>query len=79
MDKETLKLIDKLANEISENRAKIIDDFVKAYVASREDYSKNPAAVIKRLKLIERIDSPTKRTYWCELKTGKLKSLTPSK
>lgn len=70
---KTMSLIDKLATEISQTRAKIIDDFMKAYVASREDYSKNPADVIKRLKLIERIDSPTKRTYWCELKRGKSK------
>ena len=32
-------IIDKLVKEISENRAKILDDFAKAYLASRwEDY-----------------------------------------
>jgi len=67
----TEDLIQKISTEILTKRAKIIDDFMRVYVASREDYSKNPVDVIKRLKLIERIDSPTKRTYWFEIKKGK--------
>ena len=32
-------IIEKLSKEVAENRAKILDDFAKAYLASRwEDY-----------------------------------------
>jgi len=66
-------IINELSGEIMRKRARIIDDFSKAYIASRDDYSKDPKKIIRRLKLVERIDSPTKRTYWFELKRGRLK------
>ena len=70
-----MSIIEKCANEIIEQRTKILSDFIKAYVASRDDF---PAKeVIRRLKLVETIISPTKRTYHCELRRCKLIKLNP--
>ena len=69
------KIIDNLIKEISENRAKILDDFCKAYLASRwEDYfSKQKKIDFRRLELVEQRKSPTETIYYCRLKKGKLK------
>ncbi len=65
----------KLCREIAENRAKIIDDFMKTYIASRwEDYfSKQKKIDFRRIELVIRNDSPTETTYFIRLKRGKLK------
>ena len=65
----------KLAREISKNRAKIIDDFVKTYIASRwEDYfSKQGQIDFRRIELVERRDSPMSTSYFVRLKRGKLR------
>ncbi len=67
----------KLTQEIMENRAKIIDDFVRAYIASRwEDYfNKQKKIDFRRIELVERIDNPTQRTYFLRLRRGKLKKV----
>jgi len=68
------KEVEKLIREVSANRAKIIDDFVKTYVATRWDdyFSKQKKLDFRRLMLVERIVSPTERTYHIELKKGRL-------
>jgi len=71
--------ISKYVKEIQENHAKIIDDFVKAFIASRwEDYfSKQKKIDFRRVKLVIEQNSPTIEgkvitKYYCELKRGKL-------
>lgn len=67
------KIIDKLVKEISENKAKIIDDFAKVYLASRWDnyFSKQKKIDFRRLKLVETRDG-LKTTYQFMLTKGKL-------
>lgn len=70
-------IIDKMVFEVSKNRAKILDDFAKAYLAGRwEDYfSKQNKIDFRRLELVEdRSESPEKITYHFRLKKGKLRS-----
>jgi len=64
----------KLSEDIAKNRVKIIDDFVKTYIASRwEDYfSKQKKIDFRRVELVERRDSPMETTYFVRLKRGKL-------
>ena len=73
MKKENL--INKVIKEISENHAKIIDDFTKAYLSSRwEDYfGKQKKIDLKRLELVEDRSNPRKICYSFRLKRGKLK------
>jgi|AntAceMinimDraft_10_1070366.scaffolds.fasta_scaffold65763_2 hypothetical protein len=68
-------IINKLVKEISQNRLKILDDFCKAYLASRwEDYfSKQKKIDFKRLELVEWRKSPTETIYYFRLKKGKIK------
>ena len=70
-------VIEKLAKEIAGNRAKILDDFAKAYLAFRWDdyFSKQGKIDIGRLELVETRKSPTITTYQFRLKKGKLKSI----
>ena len=69
------ELLIKLSEKIAKNRAKIIDDFIQTYIASRwEDYfSKQKKIDFRRIELVERRDSPVETTYFCRLKRGKLK------
>ena len=68
------KIIKKLVEEISENRAKIIDDFCKVYFSIRWDdyFIKQKPIDLRRLELVEQIKSPTERVYFCRLRKGKL-------
>ena len=62
-----------VVNEIAKNHAKIIDDFMKVYLASRWEsyFSKQKKIDLSRLELVERIESATKRVYFFRLKRGK--------
>jgi hypothetical protein len=64
----------KLATEILKNKAKIIDDFAKAYLASRWDdyFSKQKKIDFSRLELVEQRKSLTENVYYFRLKKGKL-------
>lgn len=65
-------IIDKLFKEVAENRTKIIDDFLKTYVASRLDWFKEKPERIRRIKLIEqRSNDGLTLTYWIEMMPGK--------
>ena len=67
-------LILKITNEMATSRAKIIDDFIKTFIASRwEDYfSKQKKLDFKRIELVEKRESPLQTTYSVRLKKGKL-------
>ena len=66
------KIIDKLIKEVSQNHTKIIDDFAKAYLASRwEDYFSKQKIDFRRLELIIKQDGAT-TTCFCKLRKGKL-------
>ena len=73
------KIIEGVIKEISENKAKILDDFAKAYLASRWDYfSKQKKIDFRRLELVEQRDSncingKITTTYFFRLRKGKLK------
>lgn len=72
-------LID-LVDTIASNRAKIINDFIETYVASRADwFLKNPER-LRRINLIEKINTDgLTRTFTIDIKRGRLlqkKSLT---
>ena len=69
-------ITDRIIKEISENHSKIIDDFTKAYLASRwEDYfSKQKKIDFRRLELVIKQDGMT-TTYFCRLRKGKLPKL----
>jgi len=73
-NKEAENIMLKLSREIAENRAKIIDDFLKTYIASRwQDYfSKKKKIDFRRIELVERRDSPIEITYFIRLRRGKL-------
>ena len=49
------KLIMKIVKEVSEKRAQILDDFCKAYIASRWDdyFSKQKKIDFRRIQLVE--------------------------
>jgi metal-responsive CopG/Arc/MetJ family transcriptional regulator len=64
-------LIDKLANEIMMKRSEILDDFIKAYVASRTDRSAIDLLRKGKLELVETIESPIRRTYTVRIKRGR--------
>lgn len=68
-------ITNKLIEEIANNHAKILDDFVKAYISSRwKDYfSKQEKIDFRRVELCHQIKSPTENVYWIRLKKGKLK------
>ena len=72
--KKIKEVVDNLITEILENRAKILDDFGKAYLASRwEDYfNKQRKIDFRRLELVEQRKSPTETIYQFRLKRGKL-------
>ncbi len=69
--------IDKLAKEVSEKRAKILDDFVKVYLASRWDdyFSKQKKIDFRRSEelLVEQRKSDGEFVWFFRLKKGKLK------
>ena len=75
------KIINKVIKDISENKAKIIDDFAKAYLASRWDdyFSKQKKIDFRRLELVEQrgkiVDGKITTTYYFRLKKGKLKKV----
>ena len=68
------KIINKLVKDISENHNKIIDDFTKAYLASRwEDYfSKQKKIDFRRLEIVIKQEGMT-TVYFCRLRRGILK------
>lgn len=69
---ENLK--NKLIKEVSENKAKMLDDFFKVYIASRWDdyFSKQTKIDFKRVELVEQINSVFERVYFFRLKRGPL-------
>lgn len=69
-----MNLIDKIANEIMTQRAKIIDDFCKVYLASfdKKYFLKLKKEDFRRLELVETINSATERTYRVKLLKGVL-------
>ena len=72
---DRLKLIDDLVKEISENKAKIIDDFFKAYIASRID-EKGFKKKIHKLIIVEKRVSTTVTEYSIQVKKGRDYKLT---
>ena len=63
--------INKIVKEISENHAKIVEDFIKVYSASRwENYfSKQKKIDFRRIELVVRQDGMD-TIYFCRLKKG---------
>ncbi len=74
VDRGVGDIVNNLVKNIAENRAKIIDDFAKVFIASRwEDYfSKKGKIDFRRIELVETVESPTTRTYTFRFKKGKL-------
>jgi hypothetical protein len=69
------KIIEKLTEEIGNNYTKIIDDFCKAYLASRwEDYFSKNALKKGRLELLIRQEG-VNIVYSYRIKKGKLKNV----
>ena len=68
-------IINKYAEEMSKNYAKIIDEFVRVNIASRwKDYfSKQKKIDFRRMELVIQQKSPTETIYFCRLKKGKNK------
>ena len=66
-------IVENLVKEISENRAKILDDFCRAFLASRwDDYFRKQKKIdFRRLELVIQHDG-IKTIYFCRLKKGKL-------
>ena len=68
------KIINNLMKEVLEKRGKIIDDFLKVYIATRPDWFKEKPERLRRIKLIEqRSNDGLKTTYRFEMMTGKAK------
>ena len=70
------EIINNLIKEVSEKRAKIIDSFLKMFVASRLDWFKEKPKRLRRIKLIEeKHNSPMENkiitTYRIEMMSGK--------
>ena len=68
---KTEKIINKTINEISHNRAKILDDFCKAYVASRWDDYFSKKIDFRRLELVEQ-RKENEIIFFFRLQKGKL-------
>jgi len=63
-------LLHRIIEEISTNRARIIDDFVKTYIATRLDWFMEKPERLTRLELIERTsDDQLTRTYFLRVKS----------
>lgn len=77
MKKDIEKIKEDLIKEISDNHAKIIDDFGKAYISSRwKDYfSKQKKIDFRRLELVQDMSEFGKTIYYFRLKPGKLKKI----
>jgi len=69
-------IIEKLSKEVAEKRAKILDDFAKAYLASRWDdyFSKQKKIDFRKLELVEKRNG-LETIYFFRLKRGKLPQL----
>ena len=69
-----MDITEKLIKEISENKAKILDDFMKAYIASRWDdyFGKQKKIDFRRLELVEQ-RRETEIVWFVRLKKGILK------
>ena len=72
-------IIEKLSKEVAEKRAKILDDFAKAYLASRWDdyFSKQKKIDFRRLELVEKRNG-LETIYFFRLKRGKLSQKIPT-
>ncbi len=66
-------IIENLIKEVSEKKAKILDDFMKAYLASRWDdyFSKQKKIDFRRLELVEQ-RRDTEIVWFVRLRKGKL-------
>ena len=73
-------VVQKLIVEVANNHAKILDDFCKAYLASRwKDYfSKQKKIDFRRIELCHQMKSPTENVYWFRFRKGRL-PLEPNK
>lgn len=71
------KIIEKISKEIANNHAKILDDFAKAYLASRwgDYFGKQEKVDFRRLELVIRQDG-TQTIYFFRLKRGRPNSET---
>lgn len=77
-------IISKLADEIMEKKAKILDDFARAYLASlaskdEKHFLKLKKDDFRRIELVETIISPLGRTYQFRLKKGRLPNIYKKK
>ncbi len=66
--------IEEFIKEISEKRATIIDNFCKAFIASRWDdyFSKQKKIDFRRIELVVCNENPSRTVYFCRLRRGKL-------
>ena len=70
-----MNIVGKIAAKVAKNKAKILDDFCEAFLASRWDdyFSKQKKIDFKRVELVEdRSEFPDKIVYSIRLKKGKL-------
>lgn len=66
------KAVDRFVKDALENRQKVIDDFCKAYLASRAEWFKEKPSRIKNLMLVTKQDTiGFGTTMWFEIKKGK--------
>lgn len=74
-DSKCDEMRDRVINEMTNNRDKILDEFFKAYLASRWDdyFVKQKKIDLKRVEVVVQMKSLTEMVYWFRLKKGKLK------
>lgn len=71
--------LEKIIEEVSENRARIINDFCRVYIASRADWFKEKPKRLRKMKLIEqRSNDGLKFTYSIQMMPGRQRGLKPS-
>lgn len=68
MDRQTL--IDNLVKEIMGKKYKILDDFFKAYIASRIDEKDFIKKIPKLVLIHKKTNNPMVDKYWIEVKRG---------
>ena len=72
---EAEKLEAKLTKEVIEKRNKILNDFLKAYIADRwDDYFKKKGIRISRLELVEQRDGLGNTSWSFRIKRGRPKT-----
>lgn len=68
-ENDNIKQLDEIIKRVTEKRAKILEDFSRAYMASKADCNLEELLCTESIELVEQINSPTEVVYFFRKKT----------